>query len=483
MIRPMCHSENGTRHLLSSRIATLGVCAIIALGSTGCFREKSIRMKQGDLIRPVVDQTQTPPQTVRQWTAQAEQRLDSLLPNPKARVLVTEDMVGADGKPVDIYSIYKVDPDHLQSLFHNYSGLDQTAKLVADNECIDQEAPPWPGFETVWIPINPDLSYHARIGYSKQNGQIRDANCIVILHGFFGDLCALRTRDLADALVAAGFHVLAIEIRGHGQTEKRYPNVAYTFGTLEVADLMLVSEWAEQQPHVRSTGLIGYCWNGCAALLAAWNDGRKDNDPSLPPLLAPHFPSRTEHPHFSAGIIAFSPSLRWEDSVDMLDMPLKKLKDPAWASIQNTIRSRMIRKGYPEQSGNLRHLIAYEYERCPLASTAEISQGYDFLRLAPYKDKPWYPKMDAVRVPTLIVHAANDPMNYAQDIADFMSWTANPNVAALIVPGGGHVGFPAYARAYYYSLIANFFDPTYGAAAKTHATGDITASVGTLSAN
>jgi predicted alpha/beta-fold hydrolase len=65
----------------------------------------------------------------------------------------------------------------------------------------------------------------------------------------------------------------------------------------------------------------------------------------------------------------------------------------------------------------------------------------------------------------LIVHGANDPMGTAGEIAELIAQTDNPRVAALILPGGGHVGFAAYARSYYYSLIAGFFDPAWGAAA------------------
>ena len=43
-----------------------------------------------------------------------------------------------------------------------------------------------------------------------------------------------------------------------------------------------------------------------------------------------------------------------------------------------------------------------------------------------------------------------------------MAGTANENVAALILHGGGHIGFAAYAKAYYFSLILNFFDPLAG---------------------
>jgi len=98
-----------------------------------------------------------------------------------------------------------------------------------------------------------------------------------------------------------------------------------------------------------------------------------------------------------------------------------------------------------------------------------VQDGYDYLRLMPYKDLPAGHKLEYARIPTLIVHAVNDPMANAQDIPDFIASVENPEVAALMLPGGGHLGFAPYAREYYFSLILNFFDPQRGAAALENA--------------
>jgi predicted alpha/beta-fold hydrolase len=82
----------------------------------------------------------------------------------------------------------------------------------------------------------------------------------------------------------------------------------------------------------------------------------------------------------------------------------------------------------------------------------------------PYQDRPIRDKLADARIPVLIVHAANDPLVPAQDIADFVAGVNNPQVSAIILPGGGHVGFAPYAKAYTFSLMRNFFDPRVGAA-------------------
>jgi predicted alpha/beta-fold hydrolase len=75
----------------------------------------------------------------------------------------------------------------------------------------------------------------------------------------------------------------------------------------------------------------------------------------------------------------------------------------------------------------------------------------------PRRGKPAGDKLEDARVPVLIVYAANDPLSPAQYVSDLIAVTENPNVAAIMLPGGGHIGFAAYARRYYFSLIVNFF--------------------------
>ena len=96
-----------------------------------------------------------------------------------------------------------------------------------------------------------------------------------------------------------------------------------------------------------------------------------------------------------------------------------------------------------------------------------MQQGLTYLRLLPYGSKPSGDKLQCAGVPVLIVQAANDPLISAQDLADLIARLSNPNVAALILRGGGHVGFAAYCRAYYFSLIFSFFDAKAGPRAVT----------------
>jgi len=446
---------------------TIGVIVLLAFFSvnSGCFQETSFPMRDRDLVRIHMDRPPTNQRTARSWLHQAHNQLSHLLPSKARLTLLTEDMVNPDGTPRDVFRHFVKPKESLNYLMLNYYAMEQTAQVVGPGIGVDRIPPAWPGFEQIWIPVDDDLELSGRIGLAKKDGKPIKANCIVILPGMWGDNSIKRTRDLALALLDSGFHVLALELRGHGRTETRYPDAYYTFGIQETQDLMKVSEWLEDHPYINRIGLVAFCWGTNHAMLAAWYDGRKSDDPSISDrirrILGPVSPRR----HFTAGIIGFSPVLRWEDFMDCADTPRFVTQDPAIYFYQGTLRERSERKGYLDHDGNLRRLINQEFAHSCLTSSINVYEAYDFLRFLPYRGLDDGDKMEFARTPVLIVHAANDPLLPAQDIADLIAQTSNPNVAAIILPGGGHIGFPAYDRTYYFSLIINYFDPQNGIAA------------------
>ncbi|MFQ5491348.1 MAG: alpha/beta hydrolase family protein [Phycisphaerae bacterium] len=434
----------------------------------GCLSEQSFRMQARDRRRLAdttwaegVDAGDT-----RAWLRSVHGQLADLLPAARHAALLTENLTDATGRPVDVFEHFHINSDRLRTLLGNFDGLRCTAQCASQDSHIDAPAEAWPGFEQVWIPLEPGLSLSGRLGLATDvQGRPQQADCIVILPGFFGDNGVRRTRDLARFLRESGQHVLALELRGHGQTEAVYPRKAYSFGVVETDDLMRVSDWLTERPEVERTGLVGFCWGANNALLAAWYDGRSEPDPSISRTIAEHLPTRPGPRRFTAGIMAFSPILRWEALEDELDVPRSYWRDPVYAAIQQTVRSRMERKNYPEPGGSLRQLIEYESAASDLPLPHGTREGHDFLRLMPYRGKPAHDKLERARTPVLIVHGSNDPLSQAQDVADFFADLSNRRVSGIILPGGGHVGFAAYAKRYHYSLIANFFDPQGGAAA------------------
>lgn len=441
--------------------------AAVVWAVAGCLEEKSFPLRHQDVVWI------TPPAEVaegdghdlsaRQWVVHAHGELQRLLP-PKGRTaLVTEDLSDGHGHAVDVYARLDKPKEHLKLLFKNFNALVHSTQAAAPGYAIETPAPPWAGFEDVWIPVAEGVELCGRLGFAREAGRIRRADCIILLPGIWGDNGVLRSRDLAMALRDEGLHVLSLEIRGHGQTEARFPDLYYTFGVLEAMDLLRVADWLEDSyPEIRGTGVIGFCWGSNIALLATWLDACGGRHPAIADTVARHLGPITPRPRFTAGILAFSTVVDWESIIEQAEQPARWSKNPPIHALQRVVRDRMRLKKHPEDSGNLRRLIEYEFAASSLTAEFPIMDGYRYLRFVSHRDLPWDNKLDAIRVPVVLVHAVNDPFTMAQAVADLLATSDNPNVAGLILRGGGHIGFWPYNQAYSYSLILNFFDPLRG---------------------
>lgn len=468
------------------------MAAVTACGGllplTGCFSERSFPLQMDRVVRV---QPPAEARTVRDWTAAAAKQLQPLLPKQHAPALATDELTDTNGQAIDVYAHFHTNPKTLSSVFANFYGLMHTAQC-SHTTTRGREADPWPGFEDVWIPVAEDVRVFGRLGFATRDGKPIKADCIVILPGLLGDLSVDRTRTIAQALVANGHHALAVELRGYGRTSREQPDVYYNFGVQETEDLQTIAEWAQAKPEVNRTGLIGFCWGANHVLLAAWDDGRPANHVSvagrLKPFMRPrgggqpdvsafavggvtngtngHSHMRNGEPkHFTAGVIAFSPVLEFEDIIERSGTPTSVLVDPVLNALQDAIRDRKVEKGHVPEDGNLRTLIDAEFAKSKVRYQGAVEDGLDYLRFLPFRGREPGDKLESARVPVLIVHGSTDPLASAQAVADCVARTKNPNVGALLTEGGGHVGFASYARDWFYSVILSFFDPVRGAEA------------------
>jgi len=394
----------------------------------------------------------------RQWLINAHEKLRRLLPRHRDPTLLTDELSDQSGRPIDLVTKYSLKPDKLESMFVNFMGLSYSAR-VTGADAGHAPAPDWPGFVDIWVPINENLKLAGRLGMARDSGgRVISADCIVLLPGLCGGNNVIRQRDLATALKSSGLHVLAVETRGQGQTAVRYPNVPSTWGIFESADLLLVSDWLEAKPNIRRTGLIGFSWGAIHALLTAWSEGRPTGHPSVSARVAQILPKLPPGRRYQAGVMALSPVLDLDVLIDKLATPQSYLTHPFRAGLQRTVRSWKVRSGFPNPTGALGDVI-----RCKeLDYDGAIEDQRRFLRFRPYKDRPCDNKLADVRIPLLMIHGADDPIAPVQTVADLTAEVKNPNVATIILPTGGHIGFAPYAKNWLYSMILSFFDPVKG---------------------
>jgi predicted alpha/beta-fold hydrolase len=439
---------------MTTIIRTTLICSLLTL-TPGCFfTERSFPIDPELTVR-----ADTPENlTTRQWLVNAHGQLKGLLPAHPKPTLLTNELSDRAGQPTDLVARYALQPDKLESVFVNFLGLSYSAQ-VTGKDAGHTPAPNWPEFSDVWVPVNPDLKLAGRLGMARDaNGKVMSADCIVLLPGLCGGNNVIRQRDLAAALRSNGLHVLAVETRGQGQTAVRYPDVAYTWGIFESSDLLVVADWLQAKPNIKRTGLIGFSWGGVHALLTAWSEGRPKRHPSISPRVASVMPKIPPGRRYQAGVMAFSPVLDLDALVEKLATPQSYLIHPFRAGLQRTIRSWKARSGFPNPTGALGDAMRCE----KLDYDGAIEDQRRFLRFRPYKHKLCDNKLADVRVPLLILHAANDPVAPVQTLADLAAEVKNPNVATIILPTGGHIGFASYAKDWFYSMVLSFFDPAKG---------------------
>lgn len=440
----------------AARGAAACALSMLLLATCGCFAERTFEAEL-TAIRPVVlDSAAAGAGGVRPWLAAAREQLSPLLPARHLPPLISGEFADPDGKPIDVYRHFRTDPAALGSLFGNFYGLQHTAQC-SHGPSRSERPPEWPGFADVCIPVADGVRLFGRLGLARRNGRPLRGDCIIVLPGLLGDLHVERTRTIAEALVNAGLHALAVELRGAGRTDAVQPTLAYTFGVLETGDPLAVAEWLQSLPDVRRTGVIGFCWGANLALLAAWEDGRGPAPSSVTQRLRPHLRPASGQRHFEAGVLAFSPVLSFEAIVERCERPATLWTDPVLHALQDRIRERKRDKGIRPVNGSLRGLIEAEFARSSLNYREAVTDGLDYLRLLPLRGRPAGDKLREARVPVLIVHASNDPTASAQAVAELAATVSNPNVGVMMLEGGGHVGFAAYARDWFYSLILAFF--------------------------
>jgi pimeloyl-ACP methyl ester carboxylesterase len=263
---------------------TVGVLLLPLVTACG-FEEKPWPMRPQDHVLisiPGPDERQAMAGSTRKWLEHSHRQIEHLLTERGRLVMLTDDMVDAEGRPRDVYRYFGRDPAHGNLLRKNWYGLLHTAQAASRAPAISKPLNPWPGYSQVWIPVGDDVELSGWLGFAEEDGRPREADCIVMVPGFLGDNAVSRTEYVSHSLQRAGFHVLALELRGHGHTDLRYPDVYYNFGVIEMQDMLKVSEWLEDNyPQIRRTGMLSFCWGGNLAMLTAWYDGRQPDDPKI----------------------------------------------------------------------------------------------------------------------------------------------------------------------------------------------------------
>ena len=423
--------------------------------------------KEPNIKQPTREQVTSPNggrMVTREWVGGTPAWAAPLLP-PKAReTLDTEKLRDADGKPIGVFAHFRLKPERLDSIPWNFPGLWHT-KQVTSPQPGTAPSPPWEGFVDVdaGLTFCDGLKPHARLGTPDPAKEI-PGSYVVITHGLFGSLEGTGMEHNVQTLRGAGYHVLAIELRGHGGQEDE-PNLkkSMTFGLKETADLLAAARWLKTKHGAKRVGLVAYSVSGFESLLAAWLDAAP-----LPPAdakrrILKYAPPPTTEPAFNGGMFIISAPVGIQTMSQVLEQRWGTYRAPVKATFQQMVDKRL--RGFEElPPHNIWDFIVPELRRddCAKAYRSEAKLRADMEWFLDLQRNNWsvgVRRMEAVRTPILILSAANDPLATGQDVAELFARVNNPNIGVILLNSGGHMGFKSLSADYFYSLMTAFFNP------------------------
>ena len=238
---------------------------------------------------------------------------------------------------------------------------------------------------------------------------------IIVWHGIEGSTASNYMQAIAEKGSRAGFNVIRVNFRNCGGTE-HLTNTIYHGGLS--ADLGAVVKELIEKDHLSSMLLVGFSLGGNLVLKLA---GEYGNNP----------------PREVRGVCAVSPSVDLSASADMI------LKRSNWLYHRDFVRrlKQRIRTNhelYPERydiSGlNEVHTLREFDDRY-------TSVAHGFAGVADYYYRASSLRVvDRIRIPTLIIHAADDPFIPFAPLQDPLV-ANNPYILLLGPQHGGHVAF------------------------------------------
>jgi predicted alpha/beta-fold hydrolase len=238
---------------------------------------------------------------------------------------------------------------------------------------------------------------------------------LLLLHGLEGSSDAHYMRGIADKAFRAGMNVVRLNQRNCGGTEHLTPGLYHSGLT---ADPHAVVRELIDRDRLPAIVLAGYSMGGNVLLRLAGELG-----PDAPPQLK--------------GVAAVSPVIDLEACVTAIEQPAQYIYQ--WNFMRN-LRASMRRKAAA---------FPGSFDLAPLARLRTI-RGFDDAYTAPhhgfgdasnyYYQASALRVIDRIRIPALIISAADDPF-VPPSIFDDPAVRSNPAIRVEILPHGGHCAF------------------------------------------
>ena len=263
----------------------------------------------------------------------------------------------------------------------------------------------------------------------------KDNPTLVMWHGMEGSVASSYMLTTAAKAFRAGFNIVRVNFRNCGGTEHLSPTL-YHGGLTE--DLRIVIAELIECDHLPQLFIAGFSLGGNMVLKVAGEYG--DNPP--PELRA---------------ICAVSPSIDLRASTNLIARRRNWLYQRNFLlSLKNRIKVK--EKLFPDRydSTGLRGIRSVEqFDNAYVAPHFGFADANDY-----YARASSLPYISRIRIPTLIIHAKDDPFIPFEPMRD-PSIAANPYVLLIATERGGHVAFVSAAagedRFWAESCLVEFF--------------------------
>jgi len=248
-----------------------------------------------------------------------------------------------------------------------------------------------------------------------------NAPTLLLIHGLEGSSESLYVRGTARKALRAGFNVVLMNMRNCGDTEHLTETLYHSCMTGDI-DCVLTEELAGRE-RLREIFVAGFSMSANMILRLAGDYGDQ-----APPSLA--------------GVVAVSPPVDLALCADALERRENALY--LW-SFMRSLRRRVRRKklSHPElyEARDLRRMRTLrQFDERYTAPHGGFRDAADY-----YERASSLPLIRRIKVPTLVLHAEDDPFVPATPLGD-PSFADNPNVLLVVTRNGGHVAFISDSR-------------------------------------
>ncbi|HEX3558405.1 MAG TPA: alpha/beta fold hydrolase [Pyrinomonadaceae bacterium] len=273
-------------------------------------------------------------------------------------------------------------------------------------------------FEPRLVEVEPGASVLLKCRWQAERLK---APTLLLLHGLEGSSDSLYLLGTAQKAFQTGFNVVRMNMRNCGGTEHLTPTLYHSGMTNDIH--RVINDELAGREGLREIYVAGFSMSGNMVLRLAGNYGR-------------------EAPRSLAGLCAVSPSIDLSGCADFIERRANTVY--RWSFLRS-LRRRVRAK---------RRLHPALYDTRGLWRVRTLRQ-FDGRYTAPhggYRDAADYyvrasslPVIARIQLPTLIIHAADDPVIPVEPFRD-PSIAANPEVLLVVTEHGGHVGFLADAN-------------------------------------